>query len=182
MLDESGPTQDAGADALEPAAHTPQPPLRNSHLDDLPPLPIQQEAFKLLEMYIFITGYTQNLVDVREISDNIGLLYANGQDFWRNRNLPTLQILFILAISKLFKGECGDNAQSTDRECFPGYSLFDFAYQRLPSLSQLYSVGKVGVEILALVAVYLVNVNRKEEAYIHVCPDVSSWTSPCETL
>lgn len=140
---------------------------KSTHVFDIPSLPTEQEAFGLLETLVTYIGHTQNYVDAREISDKIGLLYANKQDSANAESLWTLEILLICAIARLFKGDFGGDTHRTDP--YPGYALFNFARDRIPPLGQLYSVGRVGVEVLALVAVYLQNIYCKEEAYLYVC-------------
>ncbi|KAL4910747.1 hypothetical protein BDW74DRAFT_172215 [Aspergillus multicolor] len=152
--------------APDPANHLLQPQPRNIHVFDVPSLPDEREAFRLLETHVFYIGHTQNYIDAREISDKIGLLYANKHDPTHTESLWTLEILLIFAVARLLTGDFGGDAYRTDS--FPGYSLFEFVWERLPPLSQLYSVGRVGIEVLAQVAVYLQNIYRKEEAYIHI--------------
>ncbi|KAJ6445472.1 fungal specific transcription factor domain-containing protein [Purpureocillium lavendulum] len=133
---------------------------------DLPSFPSEKEALELLETQVFYIGYTQNHVDPREISDKISLLFANRHDPVHTESTWTLEILLICANARLFRGDFGSSAHETD--VFPGYSLFNHVCERIPSLSRLHSFGRSGVEVLALVAVYLVNINRKEEAYIYI--------------
>ncbi|GJN83284.1 hypothetical protein PLIIFM63780_006832 [Purpureocillium lilacinum] len=153
---------DVGCCAGEPC----QSSRSTTRIFDLPSFPSEKEALELLETQVFYIGYTQNHVDVREISDKIGLLFANKEDPAVTESLWTLEILLICANARLFKGDFGSGAHATDN--FPGYSLFSHVCDRIPSLSQLYSFGRSGVEVLALVAVYLVNINRKEEAYVYI--------------
>lgn len=75
---------------------------------------------------------------------------------------PFLQVWMIVAIGRLFVGEFGEN------EDVPGQNLFDFIMKSFPTLGALYSLGTLGIELAALVAVYLQNSNCKEEAYIYV--------------
>ncbi|KAL4787200.1 hypothetical protein BJX76DRAFT_363972 [Aspergillus varians] len=165
LLDGSRPGQ-RRVNAPTAADHLLQPPPRSMHVFDISSLPTEREAFRLLETLVIYIGHTQNHVDAREISDKIGLLYANKQDSANTESLWTLEILLIFAIARLFTGDFGGHAHKTDR--FPGYSLFDFVRVRIPPLGQLYSVGRVGVEVLALVAVYLQNIYCKEEAYVYI--------------
>ncbi|RDW94058.1 fungal specific transcription factor domain-containing protein [Aspergillus mulundensis] len=152
--------------AQDTANYLLQPRPRSIHVFDIPSLPDEREAFRLLETHVFYIGHTQNYIDAREISDKVGLFYANKDDSTYTESLWTLEILLIFAIARLLTGDFGGEAYRADS--FPGYSLFEFVWERLPPLSQLYSVGRVGVEVLAQVAVYLQNIYRKEEAYVHV--------------
>lgn len=120
---------------------------------------------QLLDEFVFFIGHTQNYVDPREAADRISLLYRNQRNGIDHNNLWTLEVLLLLAIARLLKGTFGS---AEDREIYPGEDLFQFAYEHLPTLSQLLSGGKVAIEVLALVAVYLQNINRKEEAYVYV--------------
>ncbi|KAJ3552597.1 hypothetical protein NPX13_g11074 [Xylaria arbuscula] len=149
-----------------PTAHLLHSKTRSANVFDLPTFPTEEEAYRLLNTHISFIGNTQNLFDAREVSDRIGLLYANRQDAGYNTaNLETLEILLIFAIARLFLADFGRSAPHTDT--VPGQTLFDFVCERIPPLGQLYYIGRLGVEILLLQAVYYVNINRKEEAYIH---------------
>ncbi|KAL4967999.1 uncharacterized protein BDV14DRAFT_206718 [Aspergillus stella-maris] len=148
-----------------------QPPPQNMPIFSISSLPTEREAFQLLETFVFYIGHTQNYIDAREISDMIGLLYANQDNTTYTESLWTMELLLVFAIARLFTGDFGDELHRTDS--FPGYSLFDFVRGRIPPLSQLYGIGRVGVEVMALVAVYLQNIYRKEEAYVYVSMAVS---------
>ena len=148
-----------------------QPPPQNMHIFSISSLPTEREAFQLLETFVFYIGHTQNYIDAREIADMIGLLYANQDNTTYTESLWTMELLLIFAIARLFTGDFGGELHRTDS--FPGYSLFDFVRGRIPPLSQLYSIGRVGVEVMALVAVYLQNIYRKEEAYVYVSLAIS---------
>jgi proline utilization trans-activator len=116
----------------------------------------------LLEVVIFYIGETQHHFDTREFSDNLGLFFTNSPDV-AQQTPWFLEMLLVLAIGKLFSGDFDDHIE------IPGSKLFNYVYANLPTLGELYTYGVLGVEILALVAVYLQNLNRKDEAYLHVC-------------
>jgi proline utilization trans-activator len=126
-------------------------------------IPTESEARRLLEVVIFYVGETQHHFDVREFADGLGVFYANPQDSVQQQTPWFLEMLLILAIGQLFSGCIHDQNE------IPGSKLFHYAYKHLPTLGELYTHGVLGVEILALVAVYLQNLNRKDEAYLHVC-------------
>ncbi|CAG9986144.1 unnamed protein product, partial [Clonostachys byssicola] len=63
---------------------------------------------------------------------------------------------------KLFVGEIDTSGE------IPGTELFDFILRNFPTLGELYNLGRLGVEVTALVAVYMQNSNRREEAYIYI--------------
>ncbi|KAL4933954.1 uncharacterized protein BDV17DRAFT_71121 [Aspergillus undulatus] len=143
-----------------------QPQPQNMRVLNISSLLAESEAFGLLQTFVFYIGHTQNYIDAREISDRIGLFHANKQDTACTDSLWTMEILLVFAIARLFTGDFGGEAYRTDS--FPGYSLFEFVRERLPPLNQLYAVGRVGVEVMALVAVYLQNTYHKEEAYVYI--------------
>jgi hypothetical protein len=79
-----------------------------------------------------------------------------------------LAALLVLAIGRLFVGEIDPSGE------IPGTELFEFILGNFPSLGELYSLGRLGVEVTALVAVYMQNSNRREEAYIYVCQSIAN--------
>ncbi|KAF7547906.1 hypothetical protein G7Z17_g7401 [Cylindrodendrum hubeiense] len=128
-----------------------------------PQLPLEEEAYRLLEAVNFYLGQTQTHFDQRELSDRVGLLYANINDPIQAHDLWYMEMIIILAIGKLFTGDFDD-----DGTIFPGTRLFEFAHQNFPSISVHYAHGRLGVEVHALMAMYLQMVDRKEEAYLYI--------------
>ncbi|KAL0943358.1 fungal specific transcription factor domain-containing protein [Colletotrichum truncatum] len=112
----------------------------------------------------FFIGYTQHHIDTREFSDRLAFFYANIDDPSQTQTPWYLEMLLVFAVGKLFSG----SFDSDERTELPGWSIFTYVQTRLPSLSELYSLGKLGIEIHALAAVYLQNANRKEEAYLYI--------------
>ncbi|KAJ3946788.1 uncharacterized protein N0V96_003163 [Colletotrichum fioriniae] len=157
-----------------------QPPARSlsqtttlKPLDDGPTgaggitLPSEDEARRLFESMTFFIGYTQHHIDTREFSDRLAFFYANLGDTSQaisQVQMPWyLEMLLVFAIGKLFSGGF-DGEEKGGGLPVPGASMFAHVQARLPSLSELYGLGKLGIEIHALAAVYLQNANRKEEA------------------
>ncbi|KAJ5092073.1 hypothetical protein NUU61_006943 [Penicillium alfredii] len=126
-----------------------------------PQFPSEDEAYRLLGVVNLIIGQTQHHFDVRDFSDRLGVFFADRTDPTRTSALWYLEMILVFAIGKLFGGDF-------DGDPMPGSSLFDYAHRALPSLSELYSHERIGVEVLGLIAVYLQNASRKEEAYIYV--------------
>ncbi|KAI3538771.1 hypothetical protein CSPX01_09307 [Colletotrichum filicis] len=160
-----------------------QPPARSlsqtttlKPLDDGPAgvggitLPSEDEARRLFESMTFFIGYTQHHIDTREFSDRLAFFYANLGDTSQaisQAQMPWyLEMLLVFAIGKLFSGGF-DGEEKGGGLPVPGASMFAHVQARLPSLSELYGLGKLGIEIHALAAVYLQNANRKEEAYLY---------------
>ncbi|UQC81859.1 uncharacterized protein CLUP02_07345 [Colletotrichum lupini] len=160
-----------------------QPPARSlsqtttlKPLDDGPAsvggitLPSEDEARRLFESMTFFIGYTQHHIDTREFSDRLAFFYANLGDTSQaisQVQMPWyLEMLLVFAIGKLFSGGF-DGEEKGGGSPVPGASMFAHVQARLPSLSELYGLGKLGIEIHALAAVYLQNANRKEEAYLY---------------
>jgi proline utilization trans-activator len=126
-----------------------------------PKLPTDADAHRYLDAVAFYIGHSQYHFDPREFCDKLAFFYANLDDEAQKHSLWYLQLLLVLAIGKLFLGEL-------DGEQVPGRSMFDYAVDILPNLSEMQSHGVLGIEVLALVAVYLQNADRKEEAYVYV--------------
>lgn len=112
----------------------------------------------------FFIGYTQHHIDTREFSDRLAFFYTNLGDPSQMQMPWYLEMLLVFAIGKLFSGTFDND----ERVGLPGLSMFTYVQSKLPSLSELYGLGKLGIEIHALAAVYLQNANRKEEAYLYV--------------
>lgn len=143
--------------------HIPLDVLSNKALQTAIEIPSESEARRLLKVVVFYIGQTQHHFDPRDFSDRLGSFYVNPQDPSHYATPWYLEMLLVFAIAKLFAGEFGGD--STE---LPGAHLFEFAQNRLPTLSELYNQPRLGIELLALLAVYLQNVNRKEEAYVYV--------------
>ncbi|KAJ5351200.1 hypothetical protein N7452_000174 [Penicillium brevicompactum] len=125
-------------------------------------IPTEHEAYRLLEVVIFYIGETQHHFDVRQFTDRLGGFYAKSLDMTQESTPWALEMLLILSIGQLFSGHVDCDSET------PGDKLFNHAYTNLPTLGELYTLGSLGVELLALVAVYLQNINRKDEAYLHI--------------
>ncbi|KAF0322784.1 hypothetical protein GQ607_010025 [Colletotrichum asianum] len=152
----------------QPRPHAPssQPPTAKPH-DDAPALPSEDEGRRLFESMSFFIGYTQHHIDTREFSDRLAFFYANLGDPSQTQTPWYLEMVLVFAIGKLFSGAFDGNDEAAGAG-LPGEGLFRYVQGRLPSLSELFGLGKLGVEIHALAAVYLQNANRKEEAYLYV--------------
>uniref|UniRef100_A0A8H7KAX0 Zn(2)-C6 fungal-type domain-containing protein n=1 Tax=Bionectria ochroleuca TaxID=29856 RepID=A0A8H7KAX0_BIOOC len=134
-----------------------------THHRSLPLLPSEQEAYRLLEFVSLYIGQSQSHFDVREISDNIELYYADPEGQLGPSTPWILRMTIILAVGKLLSGENTENNGDT----YPGSSLFEFVHTRLPTPSEQHAQGRVAIETLTLLGVYLQAMNRKEEAYIY---------------
>ncbi|KAF6809169.1 fungal specific transcription factor domain-containing protein [Colletotrichum plurivorum] len=148
----------------------PQRPSAPRDQDDAPPsaplLPSEEEARRLFESMSFFIGYTQHHVDTREFSDRLAFFYANLHEDQTQKKTPWyLEMLLVFAVGKLFSGSFDGDGET---EGIPGWDTFRHVEGRMPSLSGLYEMGALGVEVQALAAVYLQNANRKEEAYLYI--------------
>ena len=148
--------------ASRPASHRARPSSSKNN-ETIPSLPTDVEAQRLLDVVMFYVGQTQHHFEHRELADRVSFFYTNSEDPVYLSTPWGMEIVLVFAIGKLIDGDFGGNENS-----LPGTDLFHFVYTRIPTLSELYSLEKIGVELLALVAMYLQNVNRKEEAYVYV--------------
>ncbi|RMJ09572.1 hypothetical protein CDV36_010812 [Fusarium kuroshium] len=127
----------------------------------IPQLPSEEEAFRLLETVGFYIGQTQCHYDLRGLTDRIGWLYENMHDP-QIHELWYMQVLLVLAIGQIFK------ADGEEEGNLPGTAFFEFVEQNLPTASAQYRLGRLAVEVNALMAMYLQMANRKEEAYLYI--------------
>ncbi|KAI3577525.1 hypothetical protein IWW34DRAFT_807720 [Fusarium oxysporum f. sp. albedinis] len=128
----------------------------------LPLLPSEAEAYHLLEVVSLYIGQSQSHFDAREVSDNIELYYTDPE----GQLPPTpwfLRMSIMFALGMLLSGEnVGSNGDHN-----LGGNLFEFVHAQLPTPSEQYAQGRVAIETLTLLGVYLQAMNRKEEAYIY---------------
>jgi len=143
-------------------------PWRTSNTE-FPKLPSRQEAERLLEKALFYIGQSQHHIDAREFSDRLWVFYENKDDPAQRESPWVLEMILMIAIGTLFDA----NPEGNDE--FSGVQLFEYAHKNVPTLTEMRAFGKLGVEIFALFAIYLVNMNRKEEAYLYV----STLIHPC---
>ncbi|WKT42325.1 hypothetical protein QSH57_007161 [Fusarium oxysporum f. sp. vasinfectum] len=134
----------------------------NTYHGSLPLLPSESEAYRLLDVVTLYIGQSQSHFDAREVSDNIELYYTDPE----GQLPPTpwfLRMSIIFAVGKLMSGESSASNGDTDL----GTSLFEFVHAQLPTPSEQHAQGRVAIETLTLLGVYLQAMNRKEEAYIY---------------
>ncbi|RSL68111.1 hypothetical protein CEP53_002763 [Fusarium sp. AF-6] len=127
----------------------------------IPQLPSEEEAFQHLETVGFYIGQTQCHYDLRGLTDRIGWLYEN-MHHPQTHELWYMQVLLVLAIGQIFK------ADGEEEGNLPGTAFFEFVEQNLPTASAQYRLGRLAVEVNALMAMYLQMANRKEEAYLYI--------------
>ncbi|KAI8662195.1 Fungal-trans domain-containing protein [Fusarium sp. Ph1] len=127
----------------------------------IPHLPSEEEAFRLLETVSFYIGQTQCHYDLRGLTDRIGWLYENMDDP-QIHELWYMQVLLVLAIGQIFRAGNGEEGED-----LPGTAFFEFVETHLPTASAQYRLGRLAVEVNALMAMYLQMANRKEKAYLY---------------
>ncbi|PHH55999.1 putative transcriptional regulatory protein C3C7.04 [Ceratocystis fimbriata CBS 114723] len=148
------------------AAHAPRRPA------DFPVLPSEQEAFQLLDVTMLHLSHIQHHFDARLFADKLSAFY--GAPPPPDPNYYTspwvVEILLLLALGKLLSGtfEYEDEHGRTISEDLPGAEMFRYAHANMPNLSHMLSLEALGVELLALTAMYLQNSGRKEEAYVYI--------------
>lgn len=126
-------------------------------------LPTETEAYQLLDTVIFYIGQSQSHFDQREVSNDIDAYYANEDALPLSGSPRFLMMVLIFAIGELFSSEHREKVNNSYSR-----SLFEYVHERIAVPSEQFAQGRSYVELLALVAVYLQNVNRREEAYIYV--------------
>ncbi|OOQ83545.1 hypothetical protein PEBR_35441 [Penicillium brasilianum] len=128
----------------------------------VPNLPSEEEAYQLLHHVLFYFGETQHLFDARDASDQLAIIYENPQESLQNPSIGFLQALLIFALGKLLRGDL-DGSSSP-----PGFALFTYALDLLPCPSELRAHGVAGIEVLAIITVYLQNIDRRDDAASYI--------------
>ncbi|POR30990.1 Uncharacterized protein TPAR_08800, partial [Tolypocladium paradoxum] len=129
-------------------------------LGSLSDWPSLEESQELLDLVVLNVGISQQLFDVRLFSDNLLRLYRGSTGQETRSTLWIVKALLIMAVGRLLQARLAPNE-------VPGQSLFQAAVEFLPGLSILKHHGILGIEVVALCALYLQIADRKEEAYIH---------------
>lgn len=111
---------------------------------------------------MFYIGHTQHHIDARDFSDRLWVFYANRDDPNQLASPWCLEMMLVIAIGTLFDANPEGNGE------FSGIELFDYVHKNLPTLSEMHSYGKIGVEIFGLFAIYLQNFHKREEAYLYI--------------
>ncbi|RDW56731.1 hypothetical protein BP6252_13986 [Coleophoma cylindrospora] len=122
--------------------------------------PLEEDAYKLLDLVLFYLGQSQHFFDPRTFSDKLSLLYENIHNATQIDNLSLVEILLVLALGKLIQG------QSSVEKDLPGADFYLEAMKRVPDLCTLRSSSVLGVEIMGLSALYLQSSDCKEDAYV----------------
>ncbi|KAL0936057.1 fungal specific transcription factor domain-containing protein [Colletotrichum truncatum] len=151
--------------AASPATNTAVSPLpridRRGLLEAIGPWPTEEEAHAMLDIVVFNVGISQQLFDVRAFSDNLSILYQDSAAEVRLSEIWIVEALLVFSVGRLLQSRDDENGD------LPGTSFFREAVKRTPLLSELRKHGIIGVEVMALTALYLQIVDRKDDAYIH---------------
>lgn len=129
---------------------------------NFPRLPTHQEAQRLLEVAMFYIGHTQHHIDARDFSDRLWAFYANRDESTHFKTPWCYEMMILLAIGSQF------DAKPEGTSDFSGLELFEYVHKHIPTLSELYGYGTLGVEIYALLSIYMQNFHRREEAYLYI--------------
>ncbi|KAF9869750.1 fungal specific transcription factor domain-containing protein [Colletotrichum karsti] len=134
---------------------------RRSLLEALGPWPTEEEAHAMLDIVVFNVGISQQLFDVRAFSDSLSLLYQESATDVRLPEIWIVEALLVFAVGRLLQGRDDESGD------LPGTGFFCEAVKRTPLLGELRRHGVIGVEVVALTALYLQIVDRKDDAYLH---------------
>lgn len=152
--------------AASPSTNTGVTPLphidRRGLLEAIGPWPTEEEAHAMLDTVVFNVGISQQLFDVRAFSDNLAVLYQETSANVRLTEIWIVEALLVFAVGRLLQSRDDENGD------LPGTRFFQEAVKRTPLLSDLRKHGIVGVEVMALTALYLQISDRKDDAYLHV--------------
>jgi proline utilization trans-activator len=95
-------------------------------------------------------------------SDTLDRLYNSATTMKDSQDVGMIEILLVLAIGRQIL------RKTSPQEFSPGDKLFKVAIARLPNFTELRTKGIIMVNILALAAVYLQNLDLTEDAYYYV--------------
>lgn len=127
-----------------------------------PILPSEQEAHKILEIFISTSGDIYHFFDQRLFADRLISFYRSPTNSTNPNDLWYIELLLVLAIGQLFSGDSGTDIDP------PGATYFLEAKLLLPNNDSLRKSETLGVEILCLMSFYLQCCDQKEDAYINV--------------
>ncbi|KAI9164139.1 transcriptional regulatory protein [Paramyrothecium foliicola] len=130
----------------------------------IPNLPNEADARRIVDAAHFFVGQTQSHCDSRVLLDRMDVFYSQADNTAQTNTLWFLQMLVMFAVGKLFLAECEEGSEADEA---PGNKLFEFAVANLPPLSEQYAHRTLAVETLALMGLYLQNIDRQLEAYIY---------------
>ncbi|KAH6685845.1 hypothetical protein F5X68DRAFT_241104 [Plectosphaerella plurivora] len=130
-------------------------------LENIPQWPTEDEANTLLELVVLQVGLSQQLFDVRTFSDSLSRLYHDANPAPSLASIWITEVLLVMAIGRLLAAEADGTSG------IPGEDLYNAALSRLPQPGDAKKYGIVGIEVVALTALFLQIADRKEEAYIY---------------
>lgn len=152
-----------GSAKTTPAATSSIAVYDSDSLDKIPGWPSEEEANLLLELVVLHVGISQQLFDVRAFSDSLSNFFHDSSlGEQSTSSMWFTEALLIMAIGRLLL------AKSDGPSDVPGDTFYNAALKRLPRPWDLKKYGLVGVEIVALAALYLQVADRKDEAYLYV--------------
>ncbi|KAG7128528.1 putative transcriptional regulatory protein C3C7.04 like [Verticillium longisporum] len=137
-------------------------PSSHPHRTILDMLPPESDAAFLVETLLSFVGVSQQFFDPRDVLDQVDQLYENPDKLKQDSILRFCETILVLAVGIQFA------VKSTERKKNPGIELFDFAMGSLPSVSTWRATSTPIMGILGLAAVYLQNLDRKDDAYFYV--------------
>ncbi|CRK09958.1 hypothetical protein BN1723_015541 [Verticillium longisporum] len=136
-------------------------PSSHPHRTILDMLPPESDAAFLVETLLSFVGVSQQFFDPRDVLDQVDQLYENPDKLKQDSILRFCETILVLAVGIQFA------VKSTERRKNPGIELFDFAMGSLPSVSTWRATSTPIMGILGLAAVYLQNLDRKDDAYFY---------------
>lgn len=154
----------SGEEGLFPECRTPLKPRQgqDSSMSANLRLPSVAEGYQLLDTVLLYLGDAQHYFDPRDLSDQLMVFYRNNFDEAQRTSIWYLHILLVFAIGKVLRGDLDGRMGP------PGFGLFSEAVRLLPVISEIRTHGVAGIEVLALLAVYYQNIDRKDDAASHV--------------
>lgn len=131
---------------------------------DLKGLPSLEYSLYLFNTVKFRLSQMFHLYDEATFTMHVREFYQNATQKVSECRIWFLQFLLILAFGKAFLSQ-SPSTKSTEP---PGAMFFLRAMSLLPDYSHFWKDPLLAMEVLALAALYLYSVDRKESAYLYV--------------
>lgn len=139
-------------------------PTRRPHISALPQLPPYEQAMRLHAAQYQYIGTIFSFLETRAFSERLKRIYSEPLDFTdREACLSHCQVLLCLAYGQMYAIN-----QWTGNDGPPGFTYFKQALQFLPDIHE--EGSDLFIEVLSLVGYFMQNLNRRDAAFLYVCP------------
>lgn len=133
--------------------------------NDLRNLPAVDSASYLYSTVKFHLAELSSLIHEKSFMPEFERFQSNPLDTACNNRLWFIQYLFVIAFGKAFLAQPGP----TSAVAPPGSEYAARAMALFPDVSQLHDASLLGIEVLALVALYFQSIDQRTVSFQYVC-------------